>query len=162
MHRFDDLAACTDALPDVALGCFDLARIVYTSGTESTPKGAMLTHDTVLWQYVSCVINAEIAEANRALHALPQYHCAQLDVFFGPAIYIGRSNVITSKPTPDNLLALIEVNPHHPSLRQHALSGKWQGLHSVSINLPYRITLELLIQDQQFIAVHVGDHDAVY
>ena len=108
MHRFDDLAACTEALPEVALGSHDLAQIVYTSGTESTPKGAMLTHDAVLWQYVSCVINAEIAEADRALHALPLYHCAQLDVFFGPAIYIGSSNVITSKPTPDNLLALLE------------------------------------------------------
>jgi len=108
MHRFDHLAACPDPLPEVNLGSFDLAQIVYTSGTESTPKGAMLTHDAVLWQYVSCVINAEIAEVDRALHALPLYHCAQLDVFFGPAIYIGSSNVITSKPVPDNLLALIE------------------------------------------------------
>jgi fatty-acyl-CoA synthase len=108
MHHFDELAACTDALPDVTLGSFDLAQIVYTSGTESTPKGAMLTHDAVLWQYVSCVINASIAEDDRALHALPLYHCAQLDVFFGPAIYIGSSNVITAKPVPDNLLALIE------------------------------------------------------
>jgi fatty-acyl-CoA synthase len=108
MHTFDDLAACTDPLPDVTLGSFDLAQIVYTSGTESTPKGAMLTHDAVLWQYVSCVINADIAEDDRALHALPLYHCAQLDVFFGPAIYIGSSNVITAKPVPDNLIALIE------------------------------------------------------
>ncbi len=108
MHRFDHLAACPDPLPEVSLNSFDLAQIVYTSGTESTPKGAMLTHDAVLWQYVSCVINAEIAEVDRALHALPLYHCAQLDVFFGPAIYIGSSNVITSKPVPDNLLALIE------------------------------------------------------
>jgi fatty-acyl-CoA synthase len=107
MHLFDDLAACTGALPAVQLGSFDLAQIVYTSGTESSPKGAMLTHDAVLWQYVSCVINAEIAEADRTLHALPLYHCAQLDVFFGPAVYIGSSNVITSKPTPDNLLALL-------------------------------------------------------
>jgi fatty-acyl-CoA synthase len=108
MHLFDELAACTDPLPDVTLGSFDLAQIVYTSGTESTPKGAMLTHDAVLWQYVSCVVNAEIAEDDHALHALPLYHCAQLDVFFGPAVYIGSSNVITAKPVPDNLIALIE------------------------------------------------------
>jgi fatty-acyl-CoA synthase len=94
-------------LPDVQLTSNDLAQIVYTSGTESTPKGAMLTHDAVLWQYVSCVVNAEIAEADLALHALPLYHCAQLDVFFGPAIYIGSTNVITAKPVPDNLLPLI-------------------------------------------------------
>ena len=59
-------------------------------------------------------------------------------------------------------LALLEANPHHPSLRLHALSGRSQGLQSVSINLSYRITLELLIQDQQIIPINVGDHDAVY
>ena len=59
-------------------------------------------------------------------------------------------------------LALLEANPHHPSLRLHALSGKHQGLHSVSINLSYRITLELLIRDQTIIPVNVGDHDEVY
>jgi fatty-acyl-CoA synthase len=108
MHNFDVLAACTDALPDVKLASNDVAQIVYTSGTESSPKGAQLTHDAVLWQYVSCVIDAEIAEADVALHALPLYHCAQLDVFFGPAIFMGSINVITSKPTPDNLLPMLE------------------------------------------------------
>jgi mRNA-degrading endonuclease YafQ of YafQ-DinJ toxin-antitoxin module len=59
-------------------------------------------------------------------------------------------------------LALLEMNPHHPSLRLHALSGRLQGVHSVSINVSYRITLELLIQDQQIVPLNVGDHDAVY
>ncbi len=59
-------------------------------------------------------------------------------------------------------LQLLEANPQHPSLRLHSLHGKLEGLHSVSINLSYRITLELLIQDQQIIPVNVGDHDAVY
>ena len=59
-------------------------------------------------------------------------------------------------------LQLLQANPSHPSLRLHALRGKFEGLHSVSINLSYRITLELLIQDQQIIPVNVGDHDAVY
>lgn len=59
-------------------------------------------------------------------------------------------------------LQVLEANPAHPSLRLHALRGKLDGLHSVSINLSYRITLELLIQDGQIIPVNVGDHDAVY
>ncbi|MHB1332514.1 MAG: type II toxin-antitoxin system RelE/ParE family toxin [Sulfuriferula sp.] len=59
-------------------------------------------------------------------------------------------------------MQLLELNPHHPSLRLHPLSGKLQALHSVSINLSYRITLELLIQDEQIIPVNVGDHEAVY
>jgi len=107
MVSFDELAACTAPLPEVSLSSTDLAQIVYTSGTESTPKGAMLTHDAVLWQYVSCVVDAAIAADDLALHALPLYHCAQLDVFFGPAIYMGSTNIITAKPVPDNLLPLI-------------------------------------------------------
>lgn len=59
-------------------------------------------------------------------------------------------------------LALLEANPHHPSLRLHALAGKHQHLHSVSINLSYRITLDFLIQDQLIIPINVGDHDTVY
>jgi len=59
-------------------------------------------------------------------------------------------------------LALLEINPHHPSLRLHALAGRLQGVHSVSINLSYRITLELMIQEKQIIPLNVGDHDTVY
>ena len=44
----------------------------------------MLTHDAVLWQYVSCLVDAGIAGDDLTLHALPLYHCAQLDVFLGP------------------------------------------------------------------------------
>jgi len=59
-------------------------------------------------------------------------------------------------------LQLLEANPFHPSLRLHALQGRLDGLHSVSINLSYRITLELLIREQEVIPVNVGSHDAVY
>lgn len=59
-------------------------------------------------------------------------------------------------------LALLELNPHHPSLRLHALGGRLAGVHSVSINLSYRITLHLLITEQEIIPLNVGDHDAVY
>jgi len=59
-------------------------------------------------------------------------------------------------------LQVLEANPAHPSLRLPPLRGKLDALHSVSINLSYRITLELLIQDGKIIPVNVGDHDAVY
>ena len=59
-------------------------------------------------------------------------------------------------------LRVLEANPFHPSLRLHPLRGKFEGLHSVSINLSYRITLEFLIKEEQIIPVNVGDHDTVY
>ncbi len=108
MLRFDTLASSAAESSEAEVVGSDLAQIVYTSGTESLPKGAMLTHDAVLWQYVSCVVDANIARDDLALHALPLYHCAQLDVFLGPSIYVGATNVITAKPVPENLLPLIE------------------------------------------------------
>lgn len=59
-------------------------------------------------------------------------------------------------------LLLLQANPHHPSLRLHALGGKLGGLHSVSINLSYRITLELVIREKQIVPINVGDHEAAY
>ncbi len=59
-------------------------------------------------------------------------------------------------------LLLLQANPQHPSLRLHALAGKLSGLHTVSINLSYRITLELVIRERQIVPINVGDHDVVY
>lgn len=59
-------------------------------------------------------------------------------------------------------LALLEVSPQHPSLRLHALGGRLAGVHSVSINLPSRITIHLLITEREIVPLDLGDHDAVY
>jgi fatty-acyl-CoA synthase len=85
-----------------------LAQIVYTSGTESSPKGAMLTHGAVMWQYVSCIVEGSMHADDVMLHALPMYHCAQLDVFLGPAIYLGMTNIIVGQAHPDVILPLLE------------------------------------------------------
>lgn len=108
MLDFHALAASTAPLPETPLAGTDLAQIVYTSGTESAPKGAMLSHDAILWQYASVAIDAAVSGEDLMLHALPLYHCAQLDVFLGPAIFTGAQSVITAAPTPENLIGLIE------------------------------------------------------
>jgi len=59
-------------------------------------------------------------------------------------------------------LQLLEINPHHPSLRLHQLKGRLDGLYSVSINMKFRITLELIVTESEIILVNVGDHDQVY
>ncbi|MFH0782532.1 MAG: plasmid stabilization protein [Pseudomonadota bacterium] len=59
-------------------------------------------------------------------------------------------------------LQLLEANPFHPSLRLLSLTGRLTGLHSISINLSYRITIEMLIEGQEIIPIDVGDHDSVY
>ena len=105
--RFEELLSSNDVPVESDVRGDSLAQIVYTSGTESLPKGVMLPHDAVLWEYVACIADGEIAESDLVLHAMPLFHCAQLDAFLGPAVYVGASNVITGRPTPGNLLTLL-------------------------------------------------------
>ena len=59
-------------------------------------------------------------------------------------------------------LELLELNPKHPSLRLHDLGGRLKGLSSVSINISYRIVLELVVNDKEIILINIGSHDQVY
>ncbi|HDX2367833.1 TPA: long-chain-fatty-acid--CoA ligase [Escherichia coli] len=106
-RTFDDVLAQGDAPVDGDLDDTLPAQIIYTSGTESHPKGAVLTHAAVIAEYVTCNVDNEVQADDRLLHALPLFHCAQLDVFFGPAVHAGASSVITSQATPVNILAKI-------------------------------------------------------
>jgi len=110
MLAFDDLVRAGQRMPspEPELHGGMLAQILYTSGTESSPKGAMLTHDSVIAQYVSVMTAAQYSADDTMLHAMPLFHCAQLDTFFGPCLYLGASNVIISAPAPDVVLQCIE------------------------------------------------------
>jgi len=59
-------------------------------------------------------------------------------------------------------LQLLEMNPHHLSLRLHTLEGRLTGLHSVSINISYRMTIEFIIEHDEITPINVGTHDEVY
>ena len=62
----------------------------------------------------------------------------------------------------EKALRVLEMNPHHPSLRLHQLQGRLKTLHSVSINISYRITLEFYFSEKEIILVNVGHHKEVY
>jgi len=104
--------ALADALPELpaTVDGRALLQIMYTSGTESLPKGVMLSHEAVISQYVSCLIDCEIAAGDVILHAMPLFHCAQLDVFLGPSIYVGGENIITPETQPESLLRLLDTH----------------------------------------------------
>ncbi len=93
--------------PDVHIADDDPLRLMYTSGTESRPKGVLLSSRSVLWQYTSCIISGGMAADDVEVHALPLYHCAQLDNFFSTDIYLGATSVILRRPDPDELLRTI-------------------------------------------------------
>jgi len=60
------------------------------------------------------------------------------------------------------ILELLEFDPYHPSLRLHSLQGNLSGLSSVSINISYRIVLELIIEGNEILLINIGKHEQVY
>lgn len=84
-----------------------------------------------------------------------------------PESYIRRARKFLQHHPPllgqyRKTLELLELNPQHPSLRLHPLAGKLSGLHCVSINISYRITLELVISEKEIILINIGSHDEAY
>ena len=108
-ERVADWAEHEDAgEPHVQIADDDPLRFMYTSGTESRPKGVMLSSRSLISQYVSCVIDGEMTGDDIEVHAMPMYHCAQLDCFLGPDVYVGATNIVLPRPEPEALLATIE------------------------------------------------------
>ena len=87
----------------------DPVRLMYTSGTESRPKGALLSSRSLMWQYVTCALDGAFSPDDVELHTLPLYHCAQLDVFLGPDVYLGTTSILLPTPDPAAILRTIEA-----------------------------------------------------
>ena len=103
----------------------DPVRMMFTSGTESRPKGALLTSRALMWQYVSCIVDGEMSADDVELHTLPLYHCAQLDCFLGVDVYLGATSIILPSPEASGVLQAIE---EHRVTKFFAPPTVWIGL----------------------------------
>jgi fatty-acyl-CoA synthase len=94
---------------EVAIADDHVVAITYTSGTESRPKGAMLTSRSLIAQFVSCIVDGEMASDDIEVHPMPLYHCAQSYCFLLPGLYLGATNVILPGADPGGILQAIEA-----------------------------------------------------
>ena len=94
-------------LPNIPRAEVDCVQIMYTSGTTSLPKGAMMTHKCLLAEYMSCILHLDMDGNERALAGLPLYHTAQMHCFTMPSLLVGGMNVLIAAPEPDLSLSLI-------------------------------------------------------
>jgi fatty-acyl-CoA synthase len=153
----DWLAFDGPAAPDALIGDDDLAQLIYTSGTESRPKGAMLTHRSLIAQYVSCVTDGEMSGDDIEVHSLPLYHCAQLHCFLTPGVYLGAANIVLPGADPALILATIEAEGatklfcpptvwisllRHPDFGRRDLSSLRKGYYGASI-MPVEVLKEI-------------------
>ena len=108
---WDDFAqwlTTTTAAPSPQVDDDQLVRLMYTSGTESHPKGAMHSSRSLIANYVSTVVAGSMSADDIEIHSLPLYHCAQLDNFLATDIYLGATSIILPGPNPELVLRTIE------------------------------------------------------
>jgi len=56
----------------------------------------------------------------------------------------------------------LKLDPFQPSLGLHPLTGKLAGCHAVRLTYSYRITLTVMVTEQEIILLDIGSHDKVY
>ncbi|MCK2219092.1 acyl-CoA synthetase [Actinomadura sp. ATCC 31491] len=146
-----------DAEPRAEIADDDPIQLMYTSGTESRPKGATLSSRSLIAQYVTCVIDGQMTHDDVEVHALPLYHCAQLHCFLTPGIYLGATNVVLPGADPGAILAAVEAERatklfcpptvwigllRHPDFDQRDLSSLRKGYYGASI-MPVEVLKEI-------------------
>jgi fatty-acyl-CoA synthase len=95
---------------DVTVVDTDIAQLLYTSGTTSDPKGAILTHRALVHHYAASAMALDARASERQLHALPLYHSAQMHVFLMPSLMLGAPNWLLETPDPGKVLASIAAH----------------------------------------------------
>ncbi len=108
-----------------AVGEDDVALIIYTSGTTSRPKGAMLTHGNLVWNAVNFQVELGIDANAHSLLATPLYHIGGFGVLNGPVLYAGgQLTVIPRFEVQAVVRAMQQRKPTHLFL----LSSMWVAL----------------------------------
>jgi fatty-acyl-CoA synthase len=135
----------------------DPVQIMYTSGTESRPKGALLSSRALMAQYVTCIVDGGMEANDVELHCLPLYHCAQLDCFLSVDLYLGATSYLHRSADPAKMLEAIERDRitklfcpptvwiallRHPDFERRDLSTLVKGYYGASI-MPVSIIEEL-------------------
>jgi fatty-acyl-CoA synthase len=135
----------------------DPVELLYTSGTESRPKGTMLTSRSLIAQHTSCFVDGEMSPDDVEVHALPLFHSAQLHCFFTPSIHLGAVNVLLGRAEPAAMLAAVEAERatklfcpptvwialmNHPDFGRRDLSSLRKGYYGASI-MPVEVLAEL-------------------
>lgn len=146
-----------DRLDDGLAIDLDIAQILYTSGTTGTPKGAAMSHRSLMSEYTGCVIELQFTPSDVALAALPLYHTAQMHSFTMPQLLVGATTHIIEGPDPDIVLPFIEAKKinsiwttptnvvrmlRHPNFAKHDLSSLRNLYYGASI-MPEPVLAEL-------------------
>lgn len=82
--------------------------ICYTGGTTGLPKGALLTHRSILFNAINTVTSWGLDANDVAILNAPLFHTGGLNVFTAPLIYAGGTSLVCPRFDPDQVFDLVE------------------------------------------------------
>jgi acyl-CoA synthetase (AMP-forming)/AMP-acid ligase II len=85
----------------------DLALLQYTSGTTGLPKGAMISHYSLLFNTVGSATWQAVRETDVVLSVLPFFHVTGMIHSMNNPVYTGTTNVMLSRFDPATALKAI-------------------------------------------------------
>ncbi|MBW1962838.1 MAG: long-chain fatty acid--CoA ligase [Deltaproteobacteria bacterium] len=97
-----------DAEPNTSVGPGDVCQIMYTSGTTGKPKGAVITHQAVIWNMINTLLGREDREGETALIIGPLYHTAALNNHLTIQVALGGTSILIKRFDPADVLEVIE------------------------------------------------------
>jgi long-chain acyl-CoA synthetase len=104
VESLPDLARRAEPLPTPPVAKTDLAEIVFTSGTTGEPKGAMITHGSLMACVTSMMGVFPIGPSERLLSVLPLSHLYEQVIGFLCPLYGGAAVVYPVSRQPAVLL----------------------------------------------------------
>jgi long-chain acyl-CoA synthetase len=116
VHGRPPTAEAPGPAPRARRGGTDLAVLLYTSGTEGRPKGAMLSHQALLANHeqVDAIEPPVVGPADTVLLALPLFHAYGLNSGLGAVVHHGATGVLLDEPGPT--AGLDEIARHRVSV----------------------------------------------
>jgi fatty-acyl-CoA synthase len=103
--------------------------VMYTSGTTGAPKGAVLTHDNMLWNAVNMLsAGPGIASTDVTIAAAPLFHIGALGLSALPLLYAGGTVVVVPSFDPAGFLDLMAT---HAVTTQFLVPAMWAALTRV-------------------------------